>query len=427
MEINLRTLKMQRAKSQRCDNSYVALYQGTTLESDRRARICNDDKPEVMSVTSNRNRVFVRLYGNSLDAKPELEMVYSLVKTGSCNDGDLSCGDFCIARNMRCNGVTNCPDGRDERGCPRITPPRPHPGGGSHPPVVDDVDENDIGGGAGSDVANGASGSGGSDKGDSDSEGATKIPLHTIILGVIGGVLLTCVVFGLCIMCRSRRQEKRRKKKEEMKMNERNKRSILEVPTSSAHHPTLSRQTESGKDGRGGQKSQGQGHPQGRYMTFAQVNPSAKDNPNRYSFTGTNLPQQTELEGGVDMSESGVYRRYLNLEMTPDELEDPSTCPPLYSQGVVLGMTHLPSPTTPVSPSEGGVYGLKYSPQSGQWTRAMIEDPTLVYPYTSSLPRPTPFLGVSKPFPQNAESKYLKSMQALKSMDNEIMKENPTS
>ena len=68
----------------RCDVSYVALYQGTTLESDRRARLCGDDEPEVMSLTSQHNRVFVRLYGNALDTKPDLEMVYSLVKTGTC-------------------------------------------------------------------------------------------------------------------------------------------------------------------------------------------------------------------------------------------------------------------------------------------------------------------------------------------------------
>ena len=138
-------------------------------------------------------------------------------------------------------------------------------------------------------------------------------------------------------------------------------------------------------------------------------------------------------EGGDagDVSDSGQYRRYLTMEVTPDDLDEGSPCPPMYtSQGVVIGMTHLPSPTTPTatvlphSPMEGGGYGAKYQGQ-GQWQRGMLEDPNLVYTYSSSLPRPTPFLGLSKPF--QAESKYLKSMQALKVMDEEIMKETPAS
>ena len=39
----------------------------------------------------------------------------------SCVAGFLSCGRFCISPDMRCNGIPNCPDGRDERGCPRGT------------------------------------------------------------------------------------------------------------------------------------------------------------------------------------------------------------------------------------------------------------------------------------------------------------------
>lgn len=36
-------------------------------------------------------------------------------------EGFYSCGDYCISPDMRCNGVPNCPDGRDERGCPAGT------------------------------------------------------------------------------------------------------------------------------------------------------------------------------------------------------------------------------------------------------------------------------------------------------------------
>ena len=43
------------------------------------------------------------------------------VAGNSCVEGFLSCGGFCISPDMRCNGIPNCPDGRDERGCPRVT------------------------------------------------------------------------------------------------------------------------------------------------------------------------------------------------------------------------------------------------------------------------------------------------------------------
>ena len=70
-------------------------------------------------------------------------------------------------------------------------------------------------------------------------------------------------------------------------------------------------------------------------------------------------------------------------------------------------------------------YG-KYGQHLPDWPRnMMMEDPSLVYPYSSSLPRPTPFLGLSKNM-MTDQSKYLKSMQALKTMDEEIMKETPT-
>ena len=82
-QINLHTLKMARGNNVRCDISYVALYQATTLESDRRAKLCGDDEPAVMSLTSHSNRVFVRLYGNGLHTKPDLRMVYSMVQTGT--------------------------------------------------------------------------------------------------------------------------------------------------------------------------------------------------------------------------------------------------------------------------------------------------------------------------------------------------------
>ena len=180
-------------------------------------------------------------------------------------------------------------------------------------------------------------------------------------------------------------------------------------------------------------------------MTFAHVAPTPKTEGgsggggggNRYSFTGEG---EGVMVGGGEQPDPAQYRRYLALEVPPDHphhphhhhpyhhpMDDGSGYPP---QGVVIGMTHLPpsssSPSTPtpttVLPAQEG-YPVKYP---GQWQKGVMEDPNLVYSaYTSSLPRPTPFLGLSKPF--QAESKYLKSMQALKVMDEEIMKEGTTS
>lgn len=73
---------MRRATTAPCDNSYVEVYKGTTLERDRATSLCEDKIGSPMSITSDRNRVFVRVYGNSLQEKPDLKMVYSLVKTG---------------------------------------------------------------------------------------------------------------------------------------------------------------------------------------------------------------------------------------------------------------------------------------------------------------------------------------------------------
>jgi len=272
----------------------------------------------------------------------------------------------------------------------------------------------------------------------------TKIPLHMIILGAVGGVILTSVTLGLCIMCRSRRKHAR-KTKEEQKLRQTQQRGQhMEMGTPTSHHPshTLSRHGDDGGRGRQSQKGQGQGQQQGRYMTFA------KDNPNRYSFgSGAPLPDPN-IGGDLNDLDQSTYRRYLTLEVNPDDLDFDldHTHGNMYTatstpQGVVIGMTHLPpgttttsipSPTTQIPHSQveggGGVphYG-KYAQQGmlPGWPRTMLEDPTLVYPYSSSLPRPTPFLGLSKPI--LSESKYLKTMQALKSMDEEIMKETPTS
>ncbi|XP_076449143.1 uncharacterized protein LOC143285631 [Babylonia areolata] len=502
--INLHTIKMSRAKNARCEGSYVSLYQGTTLHSDRRARMCGNDAPEVMSLTSSHNRVFVRLFGGSLAAKPILEMVYSLVKTGeACSQGSsLSCGaEFCVSPSLRCNGIPNCPDGRDERGCPGRGGGGGGGGGGSE-------------GGGGGDTGKSDTSINGDDseRGDpkkvnEDEDDDLKIPLHMLILGAVGGILLTCLLLGVCIMCRSRRRRRRearqgggahdgagggggggRGSKTQGKHPPHSPSDPSSTPhgggqppssSSSSHHHHHSRH-----GGEGGRQGQGQGHhsaPQGRYLTFAHVTPLPKDSPNRHSFTPTPTPTANtnptttilpEMEmttthhgGGDIMTDSGQFRRFLPLDVGSDHigggggLEDPHHPYPnphqgcVYTpQGVIIGMTQLPTTTTTaptVHHQEGGVgYGVKYL--NNQWQKGVMEEPSMLYhpPYTSSLPRPSPFLELSTtttstttpvhhqypyhphPHPhhqqQGEPGKYAKTLQGLKVREEEDgFKETP--
>ncbi|PVD21333.1 hypothetical protein C0Q70_19506 [Pomacea canaliculata] len=57
-QINIRALAMRRATTAPCDNSYVEVYKGTTLERDRATSLCEDKIGSPMSITSDRNRVF---------------------------------------------------------------------------------------------------------------------------------------------------------------------------------------------------------------------------------------------------------------------------------------------------------------------------------------------------------------------------------
>lgn len=58
--------------------------------------------------------------------------------TGSCTSGYTSCGDFCLPNSLRCNGLQNCPDGRDEVNCPRGSP-KTHSGSKARPAIDYDM------------------------------------------------------------------------------------------------------------------------------------------------------------------------------------------------------------------------------------------------------------------------------------------------
>ena len=81
LQINLRTVYMNRADGAGCAGSNVSIYQATTRESDRKVTLCGRQS-DVTVFTSSANRVFVRLYGRTLDREPKFKMVYSMVHRG---------------------------------------------------------------------------------------------------------------------------------------------------------------------------------------------------------------------------------------------------------------------------------------------------------------------------------------------------------
>ena len=49
-----------------------------------------------------------------------LMIVIHVITGKDCTQNFVSCGEFCISEQLRCNGVVNCPDGGDERNCPDV-------------------------------------------------------------------------------------------------------------------------------------------------------------------------------------------------------------------------------------------------------------------------------------------------------------------
>lgn len=169
----------------------------------------------------------------------------------------------------------------------------------------------------------------------------------------------------------------------------------------------------------------GTGSDRQHYVTFSKMSPTSpgggKNESHRYSMSDRTIsPADVDIIP-EQMTESGNYKRFLAMDITSEDItEDPiqqGMYPP--SPGGVIGMSKLDRRVPDVYQSYHG----------NQWHPNLKEE-GMMCPYgSSSLTRPTPFLGMSKPFsctqPESKyESKYLK---ALKATETDSLKEYQSS
>ncbi|XP_059156606.1 uncharacterized protein LOC131941379 [Physella acuta] len=389
--INLRSLEFQLGKQNTCEQNKVTVYDRTTVHE--RDQFCHGGTHQI-DLTSTSNRIFVHIFGVKFKARPNIRIVYSLVRKGDCTTLEMKCGDLCLPAVLRCNDVINCKDKSDERGCKRRVND-PYSGkDGNH--VTHETDDRD------------------SSSDNTESSGFSS--LHAIILGAVGGFLLTCVIVTTCVMCHIRKRD--REKRQELHRQKSPQRNALEmaVCNSSSTSMSLSKKNENS-----GNRS-GPGGDRHHYVTFSKMNSPPSNNMmdggHRYSVPDHTGPEGDRIPGDRipdQMTESGNYKRYLTMEITPDDMMDESIQHGIYppSPGV-MGMTNLDHRMP-------DIYGNYHS---NQWH--CKEDPSM-YPYgSSSLTRPTPFLGLSKPFTCSQpdpryETKYIKT---IKTLDNDTIKEH---
>ena len=232
------------------------------------------------------------------------------------------------------------------------------------------------------------------------------IPLYVIVVASLGGVLLTLIVIGLCIWCRARRRRSEKKKQEQLRLEKQQQRRGLDRELSNSTNTTLSRQN-------GSSSGSGSGAGSGHYAPFPRgANSNAnKDPTHRYSL-GSSVQHSSEGDPAEQLSESGNYKRYLAMDITPDEEFSPS--PTLYSQTGVVSVERHPTPDFK-NTSLRGFY-------ANNWRN---DDPLSTYPYTTSLSRPSPFLPISKPYTYSPDNKFLKGMTSFRNMDSNIIQEHP--
>lgn len=56
-------------------------------------------------------------YCKLLDAKDELYQCRRLVNTLNCSNEDFNCGNRCISKKLRCDGMIHCTNQSDEKNC----------------------------------------------------------------------------------------------------------------------------------------------------------------------------------------------------------------------------------------------------------------------------------------------------------------------
>ncbi|GFS16417.1 neuropilin and tolloid-like protein 1 [Elysia marginata] len=408
-KINLRSSKINIKSRKRCDVSNVTIYERTTLDSAITKEFCSTNNKHLDKISKS-NRVFVRVFGSTLAEKPNVQMVYSLVREGGpCSEDEIACGRHCLPISLRCNGMPNCPDSSDEMGCPSRIPPGEDLG---------DTDQTRM-----------------KEKNDSDS----FVPLHILILGAVGGVILCGVTISLCIMCHLRRKERNKPKSASTNGSGSRappaQRNALEMAVNNSNTTSISLYKQS-NDGRATMSGLDRPYYFSK-MNSASPSSSRDVSAHRYSLTDRGgLSDSDVIHADPIMTESGNYKKYLGLDLSADDgtgmpgvdesmhhhhhhhhfhPSTPST------PGGIMGMTSLDYGQHPHHHRIPDVYPGYHGSGGPQWHSALSDDSGM-YSY-GSLTRPTPFLGMSKPFtygqPEGKfESKYLTALKALESEAN---------
>ncbi|XP_064599173.1 neuropilin and tolloid-like protein 2 isoform X2 [Liolophura sinensis] len=155
-----------RVKSQDdCAKNFLEIYDGTTSERSMKKQYC---VATVVQRKSETNRVFIRIYGRSVNYMPKFKAILTTFVSGKCSNEYFDCGyNMCIDKDLTCNERPNCKDDSDEETCSALN---------------------------------------------KENEEDSKPPTHAIILGVIGGLFFTVVAISICATCSAKRNEKKRKK-----------------------------------------------------------------------------------------------------------------------------------------------------------------------------------------------------------------------
>ncbi|XP_071176897.1 neuropilin and tolloid-like protein 2 [Mytilus edulis] len=243
-----------------CGLNKIEIYDGSTLNKDKRKQNCGPGPFEPFE--SKTNKVFVRIFGSSLNYKPTINLLFTkFYKNETCNSKHFSCNGRCISNTLACNGKINCPSGLDEENC--------------------DLDDSETVG-----------------------LGFESLPLHAIIIGAVGGVLGTIIVIGVCLICRYRsrkRQKQRQEQRDKLKEN-------FEMSNISANTTLLTK------------KNAGQPN----YFSLPRQHRSGgqRDYIRRDSGTNSSVPSEGDVPD--HNSDPGNYKKYLVMDQYLDEEPCPS-------------------------------------------------------------------------------------------------------
>ncbi|XP_074645969.1 neuropilin and tolloid-like protein 1 [Tubulanus polymorphus] len=163
--------------SKHCDDSSLEIYDSTTSQANRVKLLCNSEagSTEYMSVS---NRLLLRARAEELENAVKFSAFFSVLYSGPCkHDSLFRCGDnTCVNKSLLCNGRVNCATEWDELECDGVEKPDDK---------LKTIDS---------------------------SSHVEMTDYHTIILGVIGGLLFVFIVICICITCVQRNNEVSRSK-----------------------------------------------------------------------------------------------------------------------------------------------------------------------------------------------------------------------